>query len=212
MRRSKLHWAPIIVAANAALVLAVLPRVARAHCDTLDGPVVKAAKVALDRGDVTPVLRWVKKEHEAEVREAFEDTLRVRATGPEARHLADRYFFETVVRLHRDGEGEPYTGLKPAGTDPGAAARGADQALEQGSVDPLVKLLTDEVTASVRERFALARDRQARAGKSVEAGREFVAAYVEFVHYAERVHADATGTATSHEADTEAGAHSSHEK
>lgn len=191
------------VALAAALVLLVWPRGAAAHCDTLDGPVIKAAKLALDRGDVTPVLKWVQKEQEDEVRRAFQQTLNVRQTGPEARTLADRYFFETVVRLHRAGEGEPYMGLKPAGTDPGPAVRGADRALEQGSVEELVKLLSDEISAGVRERFARARGRQGKAEESVEAGREFVAAYVEFVHYVERVHAEASGTATSHESSSE---------
>ena len=51
------------------------------HCDTMDGPVVKTAQAALSKGDVTPVLKWVKPEQEADVREAFKKTLAVR--GPE---------------------------------------------------------------------------------------------------------------------------------
>lgn len=87
----------------------------RAHCDTLDGPVVAAARVALDKGDNTPVLKWIRAGQEAEVRTAFEQALVERTKGPEARELADRYFFETLVRVHGAGEGAPYTGLKPAG-------------------------------------------------------------------------------------------------
>src|SRR5512138_2915043 len=88
------------------------PRPAAAHCDTMGGPVIADAKVALAKGDLTPVLKWVKPENEPEVRTAFTQTLKVRAQGPEARELADRYFFETLVRIHRAGEGAPYTGLK----------------------------------------------------------------------------------------------------
>ncbi len=208
--RSKIKWIHIAVGAATALALGGLSTVARAHCDTLDGPVVKAAKLAFERGDVTPVLKWVKQENEAEVREAFEDTLKVRAVGPEARALADRYFFETLVRLHRAGEGAPYTGLKAAGTDPGPAVRGADRALEEGSAEALIKLLSDELAAGVRERFAHALEGKKKAEDSIEAGRDFIAAYVEFVHYAERVHSDATGTATSHETVVQAEAQSLH--
>jgi hypothetical protein len=89
-----------------------VPRIAGSHCDTLEGPVVMTAKAALDKGDVTPVLKWVKKEHEGEIREAFKNTLAVRKMSPEARKLADKYFFETLVRIHRAGEGAPYTGLQ----------------------------------------------------------------------------------------------------
>lgn len=177
-----------------------------AHCDTLNGPVVQAARLALEKGDVTPVLKWVKKEHEQEIRAAFKQTLAVRAQGPAARELADRYFFETLVRLHRAGEGAPYSGLKPAGTDLGPAVPAADQALESESVDALVKLLTDEVAGGVRRRFAYALETKKGAEASVEAGRRFVEAYVEYMHYVERLHADATGTVASHEAAT-AGEH-----
>jgi hypothetical protein len=47
------------------------------HCDTMDGPVVKTAQAALDKGDVPPVLKWVKLQYEAEVREVFKQTLAV---------------------------------------------------------------------------------------------------------------------------------------
>ncbi len=158
-----------------------------AHCDTLDGPVVAAARAALDKGYVTPVLKWIQPGQEAEVRAAFERTLVVRAKGPEARELADMYFFETLVRLHRAGEGAPYTGLKPAGTDPGPFVTGADKALESGSVDALVKQLVDKAAAGVRERFAEALERRKHADDSVAAGREYVESYVEFVHFVERL-------------------------
>ena len=179
-----------------ALSLTLVPRAALAHCDTLDGPVVKDARVALDAKDVTPVLKWVSLGKEGEIREAFQHALGVRALGPEARALADRFFFETLVRVHREGEGAPYTGLKPAGTavDPGIAA--SDTALETGSVEPLVKLLTAEVDKGLRHRFTEAAEAQRHAALSVEKGREFVAAYVEFMHYAERLLLSASSPAS----------------
>ena len=180
-----------------ALSLTLVPRAALAHCDTLDGPVVKDARAALDSKDVTPVLKWVRPDKEGEIREAFQHAVGVRTLGPEARALADRFFFETLVRVHREGEGAPYTGLKPAGTavDPGIAA--SDAALETGSVDPLVKLLSAEVDRGLRHRFAQAAEARKHATESVEMGRQYVAAYVEFMHYAERLLVVAS-TAGSH--------------
>jgi len=138
----------------------------------------------------------VRHDKEGEIREAFQHALGVRALGPEARALADRFFFETLVRVHREGEGAPYTGLKPAGTavDPGIAA--SDTALETGSVDPLVKLLTAEVDKGLRHRFAEAAEARKHAGESVEKGRQYVAAYVEFMHYAERLLLNASSAAS----------------
>ncbi|MFH0812288.1 MAG: DUF6448 family protein [Pseudomonadota bacterium] len=178
-------------------LLMLYPQLVYAHCDTLDGPVVMAAKIALEKGDVTPVLKWVKKEHEEEIREAFKKILNVRTKGPEARELADQYFFETLVRIHRAGERAPYTGLKPAGAvEPIVAS--ADKALESGSIGTLVKTVTDEAASGIRKRFDQALEKKKHGDESVEAGREFVEAYIEFVHYVERLYKDAKGHAAHH--------------
>lgn len=166
-----------------------------AHCDTMDGPVVAEAKAALEKGNVTPVLKWVQKDKEGEIREAFQKTLMVRGKGPEAKDLADKYFFETLIRIHREGEGSPYAGLKPAGTlrEPGVAE--SDAALETGRIDELVKEATAAVAAGIRQRFSEAAEAKVHAGDSVEGGRRFVAAYVGFVHYVEGVFASAQADA-----------------
>ena len=157
-----------------------------AHCDSMDGPVIQDARVALGKGDPAPVLKWVKKEHEDEIREAFRQTLAVRTKGDDAKALADRVFFETLVRVHRAGEGEEFNGLKPAGSvDPGIAA--ADKALQSGSAKELAKRMSDAVSEGIGKRFELAAERKKRAAASVEAGREYVDAYVDYVHFVESV-------------------------
>jgi hypothetical protein len=165
----------------------------------MDGPVVTDAKAALEKGDVTPVLKWVKKEQEGEVLEAFNKAMAVRNLRPGPQEIADRYFFETVVRLHRASEGAAYTGLKPAGTDVGPAVTAADKALEKGSAEELAKLVTDSVSRGIHERFGRALEKRKRKDESIEDGREYVEAYVEFLHYAERLYDDATGPAGRHE-------------
>lgn len=162
-------------------------RATYAHCDGLDGPVVTAARDALETGDVNRVLIWVGKEDEAEIRRAFEETMAVRVLSEPARELADRYFFETLVRVHRAGEGAPYTGLKPAGRDLGPAIPAADRALETGSLEPLRELLTEEVREGLDLSFERARGRTSFDPDDVAAGRDYVGAYVVFVHYVERV-------------------------
>lgn len=179
----------------AALLLLALPRTAQAHCDALDGPVVTDARAALAATDLAPVLKWIAEPDEPEVRAAFAQTLAVRTLSPEAEALADRAFFETVVRLHRAFEGAPYTGLQPAGTDPGVSVRAADTALESGSLDDLKALILRDVERGLEERFEAARHAREHAAHNPEAGRHFVHAYVEFVHFAERLHEDANSNA-----------------
>jgi hypothetical protein len=180
---------------GAMLVFAMLPALhalvstpAYAHCDGLDGPVVKAARAALAAANVDLVLIWVRPEHEAEARDAFERTLAVRQLSAEAEALADMYFFETVVRLHRLGEGAPYTGLKPAGRDLGPAIPAADEALQSGDVEPLVDLLTERMHNGVTEYFRRVMQAKTYAVADLEDGRRFVEAYVAFVHYVERTY------------------------
>ena len=107
------------------------------HCDSLDGPVVVAASQALGSGRVELILPFVPAEGDAEVRSAFDQTVAIRAQSPEVAAFADRWFFENVVRVHRAGEGAPYTGLKPAGLSEGPVIPVAERALETGSGDEL---------------------------------------------------------------------------
>jgi hypothetical protein len=72
-----------------------------------DGPVVKAAQRDLQTGDVNQVLVWVRPQDEDEIKKAFDETLAVRKLSPQAQALADRYFFEALVRIHRAGENAP---------------------------------------------------------------------------------------------------------
>lgn len=176
----------------------VVPQRGFAHCDGLDGPVVEAARKALDSGNLDPVLIWVQKSDEAEIKKAFEKTLAVRTLNSHAKELADSYFFETLVRIHRAGEAAPYTGLQPAGRDLGPAIPAADKALETGSVKALTEILTDAVQGGVSERFKETNGKKKFKAEDVEAGRGYVKAYVEFVHYIERIYEAAKNPADGH--------------
>lgn len=170
----------------------------RAHCDGIDGPVVLAAQRALATGNVNLALIWIQPEDEAEIRSAFAETLAVRQLGPRALSLADRAFFETLVRLHRTGEGAPYEGLRPAGRDLGPAIPAVDRAVERVDLKELDSLLSRAVRDGLKERFEKVRAARTYKPDDVAAGRAYVAAYVEFVHYAERLHAAATRDAPGH--------------
>jgi hypothetical protein len=175
-----------IVLLLAVAAIPFIPAIASAHCDTAGGPVVADARLALDKGDVTPALKWIRPEHEPELRAAFQKSRSVRSKGPDAREIADRYFFETLVRLHRMGENAPFTGLKEEPVEPFIVL--GDKALESESADELVNETTAHVAAQMRQRFAAAKEARKHSGDSVAAGREYVARYVAFMHYVEQVH------------------------
>lgn len=171
---------------------------ARAHCDSLDGPVVHAAQAALAENNVNLVLIWVLPDEDDAIKHAFERTLAVRKLNPEARELADMYFFETLVRIHRAGEGAPYTGLKPAGTDFGPSIPATDKALATADVEPVLKLLSDKTERGVREQFKKTLAKKNFDQNNVQAGRGFVKAYVEYTHYVKGIHDAAASATTGH--------------
>ena len=168
-------------------LLAATPAPVLAHCDGLDGPVVKAAQRALETGNPAFALIWVQEKDEREIQTVFEQTLAVRDLSPQAKELADRFFFETLVRLHRAGEGAPFTGLKPAGRDLGPAIPAADEAIRVGSVEPVRRLLTGILEERLRERFGEAMAAKTFKSDDLPAGRAYVKAYVEFIHFVERL-------------------------
>lgn len=161
---------------------------ALAHCDGLDGPVVLAAKEALKTGNVNLILIWVQESAEEEVKQVFAHTLRVRKLGKDAQDLADTFFFETLVRIHRAGEGASYTGLKPAGRDLGPAIPAADLAVETESAKQVVELLNKVIHNGLHDRFVKVQKLKNYDKNDVEAGRKFVRAYVEFLHYIEPIY------------------------
>ncbi|MBI5589505.1 MAG: hypothetical protein HY881_03375 [Deltaproteobacteria bacterium] len=176
---------------------------AAAHCDTLDGPVIQDARKALDTKDVTPVLKWVRSKDEKSVKDAFNKALSAR--GQKQQEAAEIKSFETLVRIHRAGEGASFSGLKPAGEVEPAIAE-ADKALADGTADSLVKIITDTVTRGIRQRYEKAAEALKHKDESVQKGREFVAAYVEYTHYVERLSMDA-GSESAHHAE---GVHKKH--
>ncbi len=181
-----------------ALAVAVIgwSATASAHCDTLDGPVVAAARKALDTNNVNLVLVWVQKKDDADIRKHFEKTVAVRKAGGQAKELADMYFFETLVRIHRAGEGAGYTGLKSGPVEPPIAA--ADKALETGKLQDMAKLISARTEAGLHRQFEGVMKKKKYNPSDVAAGRAFASAYTEYTHYVERLYDAAETLAPEH--------------
>jgi len=167
------------------LATLIIPQLASAHCDTMDGPVIADARLSLVKGDVTLVLKWIKPEAETEIKEIFVKTMAARKAGDAPREVTDLWFFENLVRIHRAGEGAPFTGLRQAGTEADPAVKEADEALTSGNVAPLAKAVSELVAHSIAVRFEKVQAASKTRDQSVEAGRQYVEAYVDYVHFVE---------------------------
>lgn len=176
----------VLLAAAASVVLALaMPRPARAHCDTMDGPTVADGRRALESGNANVALKWVDADHESELQAAFDLARRVRGLGDDARELADRYFLETLVRLHRAGEGEPYTGIRPSGIAIDEKVVAADRAIAEESLAPLEHLVSGDELPELRDRFERVLATKDFDVDDLAAARGYIAAYVAFFHLAE---------------------------
>ncbi len=200
----------LLMAAVAAVGIGTLAvGTAWAHCDTTGGPIIPEAKAALEKGDVTPILKWIKADKEPEIKAAFAQAVVVRVLGPEAKKLADHYFLETLVRVHRAGEGAPYTGIKDEPVEPIVAM--ADKTLAEGSAAAMIEKMNAHMAQAVNEKFSKALSAMKKKDRSVDAGREFVEAYVTYMHYVEGIH-DAIMSTGGHQHTESAAAPSGHEQ
>ena len=156
-----------------------------AHCDTKDGPVIAAANRAIEENNINYVLIWVQPTNEKEIKDAFDLIMKVRELSPEAKTLADNYFFETLVRVHRSGEGAPYTGVKPSGTPIDEKILAADKSIAMGNLSPLNDLVPKEKFAELKKLFDKVMLSKNFDANNVQSGREYIKAYVQFFHFAE---------------------------
>lgn len=181
-----------------------------AHCDTMNGPVITSAKDALNKADVKLILIWVQPKDETTIKDLFDKTVKLRKISPEVKELADMNFFENLVRIHRAGEGAPYTGIKETGEIelPIAAA---DKALETGSLDDVTKMLNTSVEKGVKEKFETMMAKKNYDKGNVEAGREFVESYVIFMHYVEGIYNSTEHNSGHHGENNVAAEHENHE-
>lgn len=194
------HITTCAVSLALGLLIVISPSPAVAHCDTMDGPVVMDAQKALELGDVTPVLKWVRADQENDVQSAFDGALATKDEDDAIRQQTEFAFFETLVRLHRESEGESFTGLLPAGTAWDPVVRAADRSLDRGDAEHIVHHALQAAEHGIRKRFERVMRAREHVNDSVEAGREYVEAYVDYVHYVKHLIATAeSDAAQSHD-------------
>jgi|WetSurSiteA1Bulk_404760.scaffolds.fasta_scaffold01995_4 hypothetical protein len=167
------------------IMLILSPNVTFAHCDQMNGPLVSDAKKAIEQNNVNIVLKWVQAAHETEIKEAFNQMMKVRELSPDAKALSEKYFFETLVRIHRAGEGVAFTGIKPEDTPIDEKVMAADKSIELGNLSPLEGLVAKKDLPELTERFNKVMSLKNFDINNVEAGRAYIEAYVLFFKFAE---------------------------
>ena len=166
-------------------MIMLFPKEVRAHCDTMDGPAVKDGRKALETGNINYAYKWIFQGYEEELKEIYDLSLKARKLGSEAKEVADRWFLENFVRIHRAGEGASYDGLKPSGTVLEPVVVAADESIDLGNMSPLKDLVTEEEYHALEEKFEKAMALKEFDINDVKAARKYVEAYVTFFKMAE---------------------------
>lgn len=158
-----------------------------AHCDSYDGPVILDAINALKTNNLNLVLKWVEPKYENEIKNLFNKTYSLKSGDKEIYQIVEKHFFETLVRLHREGEGAPFTGLKAAGTT-APIVKMADGALNDQNIDDLLGKLNAHINKVIQEKYKNVIELGKVKEESLEKGRQYVKAYVDYVHTLEAIH------------------------
>ncbi len=169
----------------AAGILFLSPLGADAHCDTMDGPTVKDGLKAMETNNINYALKWVQPEYEGEVSQAFKLSMKVKDQNEDTKNLAEQYFLEILLRTHRAGEGAPFDGVKPHGVPIDERVKAADQSIAVGNLSPMGNLVEQERMPELKERFDRVMALRNFDVNDLEAGREYIEAYVQFFKFAE---------------------------
>lgn len=174
-----------IVLIISTLLLGSFP--ASAHCDSYDGPTITDAVKALDKNNVNLVLKWITPDQEKEITSLFNKTYSLKSGDKEVYEIVKKHFFETLVRLHRETEGAPFTGLKPAGTTK-KIVQLSDQALESNNIDGFLIKLNTHIGNVIKEKYDKVASLEKVKNDTPQKGRQYVEAYVDYTHTIEAIH------------------------
>lgn len=169
-----------------AMTFMLLSTAAFAHCDSYDGPVIKEALKALEQNKVELVLKWIEPQQEEEIISLFDKTYSLKNGDKEVYAIVEKHFLETLVRLHRETEGEPFTGLKPAGSMTPLVEM-ADNSIAGKNVEGVIKTVNNHLEKLLRERHKKVVKLSKTKDDSVEQGRAYVKAYVLYTHTLEKL-------------------------
>jgi cell division inhibitor SulA len=123
------------------------------HHDAGNGPVMKAAKMALETGNANYVLIWVPEESENSLKNILEKTCCERSVRRNMQNRTIDWYFETVNRLHSANDGALYSCLKHGRRDEIPIVPMMERAIETGNLEKILGFIPNTLLADMRERF-----------------------------------------------------------
>ncbi len=112
--------------------------------------------------------------------------------GKDAKEVADDWFFENTIRLHRAEKEHRTPGMKPAGLSEGPVVPRAEKAIETGDPKESIGFILKTVEDDLTHRFHHVMEKKKYDVNDVAAGREFIEAFIGWVVYSHHLYMSVT--------------------
>jgi hypothetical protein len=150
--------------------------------DEMQGPVVKAAKMALETGNVNYILIWLPEESENTLKNLLEKTCCTRSSRMNMKNRAYDWYFEMVNRFFNIGR--PRDNLTIRG---GLAEKPldlkVDKAIESGNFEEIRDIIPVTHEADAKQRFLHVMNMRNYPVNNIAEGRAYVSAFFDFNRY-----------------------------
>jgi len=148
-----------------------------------NGPVIIAAKKALETGNPNYVLIWVPEESENTLKNLLEKTFCERSTRKNIQNRGIDWYFESVNRLHFTCRWPHCPGMTSDGSDMKMIVSMVERAFETGNCEEICGVLPIAHTAEVKLRFHNVMNKRNYTVDDIAAGRAYVSAFIAFIAY-----------------------------
>lgn len=168
------------------------------HHNQLNAQVIKAAKMALDSGNVNYILIWVPEESENKLKNLLEKTCCESSTRDNIQNRAVDWYFKTVNRLHYASGWTSCPGMKSESIDENPIVLKVERAIETGNINEIFGVIPDTPTGDVRRRFCDVMNKKNYNVNNIAAGRDYVSSFIDLIVYLHNLPAENFGR-TGHE-------------
>jgi hypothetical protein len=148
-----------------------------------DGPVISAAKRALETGNAHYILIWIPEESENTVKNLLEKAYCERYTQKNAyNHIVD-WYFETINHLHSVHYGPYNLTISTKAPEEKTIIFLVERTCESGNFEEITTVIQDTPSGEMRQRFNDVMKKRNYGVENIAAGRVYVSAFTDFIAF-----------------------------
>ena len=151
--------------------------------DVMQGPVVKAAKMSLETGNVNYVLIWLPEESENSIKNLLEKTCCKHSSKMNMQNQAYDWYFATVNRFFSASRSRDYLTVQFGGLSEKPLVLKVDKAIESGNFEEIRDIIPVSHEADAKQRFQHIMNMRNYPVNNIQSGRAYVSAFFDFARY-----------------------------